>query len=196
MKNMIEICKDFGIEIPADKHAEFNKAVAENYKTVAEHEKKLNRLTDDLAAEKKRADDAVETLKGFEGKDFDAITRERDEWKRKHDEAVSTHQKEQEEREFNSTLESAISESKGKNAKAIMALLDMDTLRGSKNQEKDVKAALDALRTENGYLFEDNGGTPRFADPNGNGGNSGGGNPRPDLGKLSMADYIAARKNK
>lgn len=166
MKNMIEICKDFGIEIPADKHAEFNKAVAENYKTVAEHEKKVNRLTDDLNAEKKRADDAVETLKGFEGKDFDAITRERDEWKRKHDEAVSTHQKEQEEREFNSTLESAISESKGKNAKAIMALLDMDKLRGSKNQEKDIKAALDALRTESGYLFEDNGGTPRFTTPN------------------------------
>lgn len=196
MKNMIEICKDFGIEIPADKHAEFNKAVAENYKTVAEHEKKVNRLTDDLAAEKKRADDAVTTLKGFEGKDFNAITRERDEWKRKHDEAVTTHQKEQEEREFNSNLESAISESKGKNAKAIMALLDVDKLKESRNLDKDIKAALDALRTENGYLFEDNGGTPRFTDPNGNGGNAGGGTPRPDLGKLSMADYIAARKNK
>lgn len=173
MKNMIEICKDFGIEIPAEKHAEFNKAVAENYKTTAEFEKKVNRLTDDLAAEKKRADEAVETLKGFEGKDFDAITRDRDEWKRKHDEAVANHQKEQEEREFNSTLETAISESKGKSVKAIMALLDMDKLRGSKNQEKDIKAALDALRTENGYLFEDNGGTPRFTDPNGGGGAGG-----------------------
>ena len=177
MKNMIEICKDFGIEIPAEKHAEFNKAVAENYKTAAEFEKKVNRLNDDLAAEKKRADTAVETLKGFEGKDFDAITRERDEWKRKHDEAVSSYQKEQEEREFNSSLEAAISEYKGKNAKAIMALLDVDKLRGSKNQEKDIKAALDALRTENGYLFEDNGGTPRFTDPNGGGGAPvGGGN--------------------
>lgn len=193
MKNMIEICKDFGIEIPADKHAEFNKAVAENYKTVAEHEKKVNRLTDDLAAEKKRADTAVETLKGFEGKDFDAITRERDEWKRKHDEAVSTHQKEQEEREFNSTLEAAISESKGKNAKAIMALLDMDKLRGSKNQEKDIKAALDALRTENGYLFEDNGGTPRFTDPKGNGGNTGGNNVTPkDI--LKIKDHSERQK--
>lgn len=173
MKNMIEICKDFGIEIPAEKHAEFNKAVAENYKTTAEFEKKVNRLTDDLAAEKKRADEAVETLKGFEGKDFDAITRDRDEWKRKHDEAVANHQKEQEEREFNSTLETAISESKGKSVKAIMALLDMDKLRESKNQEKDIKAALDTLRTENGYLFDDNGGTPRFTDPNGGGGAGG-----------------------
>lgn len=176
MKNMIEICKDFGIEIPADKHAEFNKAVAENYKTVAEHEKKVNRLTDDLAAEKKRADEAVETLRGFEGKDFDAITRERDEWKTKHDNAVAAHQKETEEREFNDGLSAAITEAKGKNAKAIMALLDLDKLRGSKNQEKDIKSALDSLRTDSGYLFEDNGGDPKFTDPKGNGGAGGGGN--------------------
>lgn len=174
MRNMIDICKDFGIEIPADKHAEFNKAVAENYKTVAEHEKKVNRLTDDLAAEKKRADDAVETLKGFEGKDFEAITRERDEWKRKHDDAVASHQREQEEREFNSILETAISEAKGRNAKAILANLDVEKLKSSRNQEKDIKNALDALRTESGYLFEDNGGTPRFTDPKGGGGAAGG----------------------
>ena len=173
MKNIHTILSEVGITIPEDKKAEFDKAVSENYKTSAEFEKKVNRLTDDLAAEKKRADDAVETLKGFEGKDFDAITRDRDEWKRKHDEAVANHQKEQEEREFSSVLESAITESKGKNNKAIIALLDMDKLRGSKNQEKDIKAALDALRTENGYLFEDNGGNPQFTDPKGSGGQGG-----------------------
>ena len=170
MKNIIDICKDFGIEIPADKHAEFNKAVAENYKTIAEHEKKVNRLTDDLAAEKKRADEAVETLKGF-----DAITRERDEWKTKHDDAVAAHQKEQEEREFNEMLSSAISESKGKNTKAITALLDLETLRKSKNQEKDIKAALEGVKKDNEYLFDTTGNPPaRFDDP-GNKGNPGGG---------------------
>ena len=174
MKNIIDICKDFGLEIPADKHDEFNKAVAENYKTIAEHEKKVNRLTDDLAAEKKRADEAVETLKGFEGKDFDAITRERDKWKKDYEEAIAKHQQEQEEKDFNSALESAITDAKGKNAKAIMALLDLDKLRASKNRDKDIKADLDAMRTESGYLFDDNGGNPKFTDPKGNGG---GGNP-------------------
>ena len=173
MKNIIEICMDFGIEIPADKRAEFNKVVAENYKTVAEHEKKVNRLTDDLAAEKKRADEAVETLKGFEGKDFDAITRERDEWQRKHKELEESHKREAEEREFNSILETAITDAKGKNAKAIMALLDMDKLRSSRNQEKDIKADLDKLRAESGYLFDDNGGAPAFTAPGGKGGNDG-----------------------
>lgn len=158
MKNIIDICKDFGLEVPADKHADFLKAVNGEYKTIAEH----NKVLDKLSTATKRAETAEETLKGFEGKDFDTITRERDEWKRKHEELEETHRKEAEEKEFNSALESAITEAKGKNTKAIMALLDLEKLRGSKNQEKDIKAQLESLRTENGYLFEDNGGTPKF----------------------------------
>lgn len=176
MKNIMEICKDFGIEIPADKHTEFNKAVAENYKTVAEHEKKVNRLTEDLNAEKKRADDAVETLKGFEGKDFDAITKDRDEWQRKHNELVETHKKETEEREFNEMLSAAISETKGKNTKAITALLDLNALRKSKNQEKDIKAALESVKKDNEYLFDVTGAPPARFDEPGKGGAGGGGN--------------------
>lgn len=192
MKNIHTIMSEYGVTIPEDKKAEFDKAVAENYKTSAEHEKKVTRLTDDLAAEKKRADDAVETLKGFEGKDFDAITRDRDEWKKKHDEAVAEYKRQQEDREFASALENAISEARGKNAKAIMALLDTEKLRGSRNMEKDIKSAIEAVRTDSGYLFEDNGGKPHFSAPNGAGSPSGTSKP---LGTLSMAEYIAARKN-
>ena len=173
MKNILDICKDFGIEIPADKHAEFQKAVAENYKTIAEHEKKVNRLTDDLAAEKKRADEAVETLKGFEGKDFDAITRERDEWKRKHDDTVAQHQKEKDDREFQSDVETAITEANGKNAKAIMALLDLEKLKGSKNRKADIAAALKDVQTGNEYLFEAADGAPAKFDGAGKHNNTG-----------------------
>ena len=192
MKNIHTILSEIGVTIPEDKKADFDKAVAENYKTAAEFEKKVNRLTDDLAAEKKRADEAVETLKGFEGKDFDAITRERDEWKTKHDNAVAAYQKEQEEREFNSVLEAAITDAKGKNAKAIMALMDLDKLRGSKNQEKDIKAALDAMRNESGYLFDDNGGNPQFTDPKGNGGNTGG--TKKKWSEMTLDERITLKK--
>lgn len=162
MKNIHTILSEFGFSIPEDKRADFDKAVAENYKTSAEFEKKVNKLTDDLAAEKQRADDAVNTLKGFEGKDFDAITRDRDEWKKKHDEAVANYRKEQEDREFKQMLEDSIAEAKGKNSKAIAALLDVEKIRNSKNQRADLKTALDNLRTENGYLFDDNGGAAHF----------------------------------
>ena len=185
MKNIIEICKDFGLEIPAEKHAEFNKAVAENYKTVNEFEKKVTRLTEDLAAEKKRADEAIDTLKGFEGKDFDAITKDRDNWQRKYNEQEEKHRKEQEDREFNELLSSAISESKGKNSKAISALLDLDALRNSKNQDKDIKAALEGIKKDNEYLFDSVSAPPARFDDSGNKGNPAGTITRDDIMKIS-----------
>ena len=100
MKNIHTILSEAGVTIPEDKKADFDKAVAENYKTAAEFEKKVNRLTEDLNAATKRADTAEETLKGFEGKDFEAITRDRDEWQRKHNELVETHKRETEEPPF------------------------------------------------------------------------------------------------
>lgn len=187
MKNIIEICKDFGIEIPAEKHADFLKAVNGEYKTVADYNKQVDKTT----AAEKRAEIAETTLQGFEGKDFDAITRDRDDWKKKHDDLVAQHKKEQEDREFTDAVATAISEAKGRNPKAIMALLDLETLRNSKNQQADVEAALNALRSESGYLFDDEGGKAKFT-----AGKTGSDDPggKPDLGKMSMADYIAARK--
>lgn len=174
MKNIHTILSEAGITIPEDKKAAFDRAVAENYKTIAEHEKKVNRLTEDLDAEKKRADTAVETLKGFEGKDFDAITRERDDWKRKHDENQQKYQQEQEEREYKADLEQAASAAKCRDLKALTAHLDHETLRKSKNRRADMEAAINDQRTERAYLFEDNGGKPTFTEPTGTG--SAGGN--------------------
>lgn len=165
MKNIHTILSEIGITIPEDKKAEFDKAVAENYKTSAEHEKKVTRLTDDLAAEKKRADEAVSTLKGFEGKDFDAITKDRDNWKHKHDELEEKHRKEQEDRDYNDDLEQAAKDAKCRDIKGASAHLDHETLRKSRNRKADMKAAFDALRTDKGYFFEDNGGKPQFSAP-------------------------------
>lgn len=55
---------------------------------------------------------------------------------------------------FDGRIKGAITAAKGRNAKAIAALLDVDTLRASKNQETDIRAALEALKKDNGYLFE------------------------------------------
>ena len=55
---------------------------------------------------------------------------------------------------FDGRIRDAITAAKGRNAKAIAALLDVDTLRASKNQEADIRAALEALKKDNGYLFE------------------------------------------
>lgn len=55
------------------------------------------------------------------------------------------HQKEIADRDFNDLLKESITASKGRNAKAITALLDVETLKASKNQKEDIAAALRAL---------------------------------------------------
>lgn len=100
MKNIIDICKDFGFEIPADKHADFLKEVNGNYKTIAEFEKVSGKL--DTAT--KRAETAEEALKGFDGIDPANIQNQLEEAKRKVQEAQENAQKQLDERDFNDAL--------------------------------------------------------------------------------------------
>ena len=99
-------------------------------------------------------------------------------WKEEHDKAVSNHQKELDGIKFQHVLEGAITAAKGKNAKAIKALLDVDTLKASKNQDADIKAAMDALQKDSGYLFGDVQAPPPYSGGTGTGG-SGGGSENP-----------------
>lgn len=48
-------------------------------------------------------------------------------------------------RDFNDLLKESINSVNGKNAKAITALLDVETLKASKNQKEDIAAALKTL---------------------------------------------------
>ena len=48
-------------------------------------------------------------------------------------------------RDFNDLLKESINSANGKNAKAITALLDVETLKASKNQKEDIAAALKTL---------------------------------------------------
>lgn len=79
MKNIIEICKDFGMEIPAEKREDFLKAVNGEYKTVAEHQKvadKLGAVTDDL----KKANTTIQQLEA-NAKDSAALQKTIDDYK-------------------------------------------------------------------------------------------------------------------
>ena len=70
---------------------------------------------------------------------------------------------------FDGKIKDAITAAKGKSAKAIAALLDVDALKASKNQDADIKTALEALKKESGYLFEDEQTPPPFSTGSGTG---------------------------
>lgn len=56
-------------------------------------------------------------------------------------------------RAFKESVSAAIKEVGGKNDKAVMALLNLDELKGSKNQKEDIKTALEGIKKDNDYLF-------------------------------------------
>ena len=157
MKNIIDICKEFGFEVPADKVADFNKAVAENYKTISEVEKKVSKIEAERDAHKERADAAEQTLKGFEGKDFDTITKERDEWKQKAEKAEKDYSDKMAAHEKSELLKEAFAEyefTSESAKKAIYARVEKETSIIN-NQLRGFKDAIEAARKDDAAAFVD-----------------------------------------
>ena len=74
-------------------------------------------------------------------------------WKDDYDNAVAAHATEVAGIKFEHVLNAAITAAHGRNTKAITALLDVETLRGSEDQSAAITAALEDLKKDNGYLF-------------------------------------------
>lgn len=117
----------------------------------------------DYDALKTQLAEAGKTIEGFKGLDIDAVRKEADQWKEKAAQAEQDAAAKIADMEFSSRLTAAITGAKGKNAKAVMALLDLDALKASKNQESDIKTALEGLQKESGYLFDTEGAPPPYA---------------------------------
>ena len=152
MKNIHEILKSYDIEIPEDKKADFDKAVTENYKTVAE----VNKLRESRDSYKSQLDTATTTLKEFEGVDVKELQGKITKLNEQLDTQKKDFEKQIAENEFNSDVDSALVRAKAKNAKAVKALLDLDALRKSKNRKDDIDAAISKIKEENDYLFVSN----------------------------------------
>ena len=120
---------------------------------------------------KQQLTEAQTTLQEIQqnGQTIEAAQQNARNWEQKYNDAVAAHQKELADREFQQKMEGAITGAKGRNAKAIMALLDMDTLKESKNQEADIKAALEGLQKDSGYLFGSEETPPAYAAGTGTG---------------------------
>ena len=75
-------------------------------------------------------------------------------WEEKYTKAVEDHKAELTRLRFQKALDEGIAKAKGRNAKAITALLDVDTLKESEDQQQAIEAALAALKQESRYLFD------------------------------------------
>lgn len=141
MKNIFEIMKEYGIEVSEDKKKDFEKTVLENYKTVSDYEVQSEKLK---TAEGK-VTTLTESLDKFKDVDVDGLNNTiatlKTDLANKDKELIDKLA----ERDFNDLVKESIATAKGRNVKAITALLDVDTLKESKNQKEDIAAALKAL---------------------------------------------------
>lgn len=189
MKNIHEILKSYDIEIPADKKAEFDKAVLENYKTVAEAEK-LRTARDTY---KSQLDDATQKLEGFKGVNVEELQGKITALTDNLASQKAAFDKQLDDRDFDDMLNAAINGSKAKNVKAVRALLDLEAIKASENQSAAIEAALKKVKEENDYLFTSE-------EPIDNGQFVGGTTPNPtvktldDLDKMSYSEYKKYRE--
>ena len=124
----------------------------------------------DYESIKEQLTTAREGLKAFEGVDVKDLQGQVAKLTKDLEDKESAHQAQLAELEFDGALKDAITAARGRSVKAIRAELDVDTLRASKNRETDIKAALEALKKDSGYLFEANETPPPYAAGTGTGG--------------------------
>lgn len=125
---------------------------------LAEHQREMEAAKKpfaDYEALKSQLTAAKEGLKAFEGVDVQNLRGQVEKLTRELADQETQHKARLAELEFDSALKEAVTAAGGRSAKAIRALLDVDALKKSNNREADIKAALEGLRKESGYLFEE-----------------------------------------
>lgn len=163
MKNITTILEELGIEIPEDKVSELNKAVAENYKTTAEFDKKVAKVEAERDSWKEQAESAAETLKGFDGVDVNKLNADIAEWKTKAENAEKDYQSKLASRDFDDALKTAMEGYKFSSNAAKNAVLTEIRGMGLKCSDGKILGLSDAvaqIRERDSDAFVDEGNPP------------------------------------
>ena len=152
MKDFKEILKQAGITVTDDQLATIETEMKANYKPIADYNKQKEKL--DASDEKVKT--LTASLDKFKDVDPTALTQTIEDLKGQLTQKDAEFAQRLADRDFDDLINTNINTLKGKNAKAIKALLDVDALKQSKNQAEDVKTALEALQKaeDSAFLFE------------------------------------------
>lgn len=122
---------------------------------MAENGKDINGIKAERDTYKTQLDTATATLKSFEGVNITELQGKVTQLTKDLADKDTEFQSKLSEMEFQSNLEKTVGSYNPRNAKAVMALLDIDSLKGSKNQNEEIKAALETVKKDNSYLFQE-----------------------------------------
>lgn len=121
---------------------------------MAEHGKDITALTEQRDGVKQQLADAQKALKGFEGVDVGELQGKIAQLGADLAAKDTQYQQQLADMQFSANLERAVTSAKARSSKAVMALLDVEKLKASKNQDADIAAALEAVKGEHAYMFD------------------------------------------
>ena len=116
-----------------------------HHKEIDPVNKELETVKSDLQAAQEKVKTTEDALKEFDGVDPAALNQKITELQEDLKKQDADHKAQIADRDFHDMLKESIANVKGKNAKAITALLDLEKLKASKNQKEDIAADLKAL---------------------------------------------------
>mgnify|MGYP000996871895 CR=1 FL=1 len=143
-----EFLKGLGLEQDV-----IDKIMAENGKDIAAEKAKTTKAEGERDNYKNQLATATESLEKFKDVDPTAMQSEIDKLTQELKDKDAEYAAKEADRIFSDTLKEAIKSAGGRNEKSVMALLDMDALKTSKNQSEDIKKALETVKESDAYLF-------------------------------------------
>ena len=112
MQNIEEILKSNGVELSEEQRKAIHKAVAENYKTINEHDKKVKALEAERDNFKDQLEAANATISKFDGKDVEGMQKKIEQYEADMKEQKEKFEKDIYDRDFSDALNAAIGEYK------------------------------------------------------------------------------------
>lgn len=122
---------------------------------MAEYGKDINGVKQERDAYKTQLATAQTTLKSFEGVSVTELNGKITALTADLVAKDAEYQKQLADRDFNDLLKVTADGFKPRDIKAVMPFLDVEKLKESKNQETDIKAAMESVKKDNAYLFQD-----------------------------------------
>lgn len=156
MQNIQELLKAIGLEIPADKLDDFNKNFNANYKTVAEFDKRVQKLEGERDNYKAQFEKADTALKGFDGVDLEGMKTQIANYKKEAEDAKKDYESKIAERDFNDALKVELENVKFSSSYAKRAVENEIKAKGLKMEGGKIlglKDLLDAIKERDADAF-------------------------------------------
>lgn len=122
---------------------------------MTEHGKDVESWKTQTASLQKQLTDTQNALKAFDGVDVNDLKGQIANLTNQMQEKATEYEKELAERDFLDAIKTIAEEYNPRKLQSVMALMDMDALKASKNQQTDIKKEFDRLKESDPWLFAD-----------------------------------------